>query len=121
MSHEWRISRVALALEQGDTEDQCLFVLNQGFAAATLNELDATGKKAGEKEVGRLKPGSVFGETALINSEPRNANIVATTRCKASRLDREEYQALLGPVASGGRWHAREHGQLGNALGGGPV
>ena len=85
-------------IEQGDTEDQCLYVLNQGVAAATLNELDATGKKAGEKEVGRLKPGSVFGESALINSEPRNANIVAVTRCKASRLDREEYQALLGDV-----------------------
>ena len=85
-------------IEQGDTEDQCLYVLNQGVAAATLHELDAPGTKAGEKEVGRLKPGSVFGESALINSEPRNANIVAVTRCKASRLDREEYQALLGDV-----------------------
>ena len=43
-----------------------------------------------------MGPGDVFGETALIERQPRNATIVcAAPRCVLSRLDARQFNRLV--------------------------
>ena len=50
----------------------------------------------GEAVAAVLGPGDVFGETALIERQPRNATIVcAAPRCTLSRLDAQRFNRLV--------------------------
>jgi cAMP-dependent protein kinase regulator len=42
--------------------------------------------------------GDYFGERALIQNEPRAANVVAVTQCTVVSMDRHSFKRLLGPV-----------------------
>lgn len=44
------------------------------------------------------KPGDYFGERALIQNEPRAANVIAKTNCKLVSMDRHSFKRLLGPL-----------------------
>ena len=44
------------------------------------------------------KPGDFFGERALLKSEPRAANVVATSDCIMVSMDRHSVKRLLGPL-----------------------
>ena len=44
------------------------------------------------------KPGDFFGERALLKSEPRAANVVATSDCNMVSMDRHSVKRLLGPL-----------------------
>ncbi len=50
------------------------------------------------QEVYRYHEGDYFGERALLQNEPRAANIVALTPLQVVRLDRHSFKRLLGPV-----------------------
>ena len=50
------------------------------------------------QEVFHYKPGSYFGELALLKNEPRAANIIATTPLRLVMLDRHSFKRLLGPM-----------------------
>jgi cAMP-dependent protein kinase regulator len=50
------------------------------------------------KEVMKYKPGDYFGERALIQNEPRAANVIAKTDCKVVSLDRHSFKRLMGPL-----------------------
>ena len=93
-------------MKQGDTEDRSLFIIIGGKADATRDENDAAGKKTGEKVVGTLPTGAFFGESALLNEEPRSANIVATTKLKCAKLDQKMYERILEDIAETVRMHA---------------
>ena len=51
-----------------------------------------------EKEVMKYKDGDYFGERALINNEPRAANVIAVSNCKLVGLDRHSFKRLMGPL-----------------------
>lgn len=53
------------------------------------------GLYAGKKELGSLKPGTVFGELAAITQAPRSASAVAKTDCKLISLDEDQFRATL--------------------------
>ena len=53
------------------------------------------GLVAGRKTIGRVRPGEIFGEMALISDAPRSASAVARTACKVIALDDNEFQAAL--------------------------
>src|SRR3954462_8230475 len=53
------------------------------------------GLLAGHKTIGRVRPGEIFGEMALISDAPRSASAVAKTACRVIALDDEEFQAAL--------------------------
>lgn len=81
-------------VQQGDQGTE-LFVLVRGEAQAIFR--DATGKA---HLVGTLREGDAFGEIALIDDVPRTASIVASTRCFALTLSKEDFQRhILSKVA----------------------
>ena len=60
-------------------------------------ELDRR-SKTGEQDVGVLRTQDFFGERALINNEPRAANIVATEQLECLVLDRVSFQTPAAGV-----------------------
>lgn len=44
------------------------------------------------------KDGDYFGERALIQNEPRAANVIAKTDCKLISMDRHSFKRLMGPL-----------------------
>ena len=53
------------------------------------------GLLAGQKSLGSVRPGEIFGEMALISDAPRSASAVAKTACRVIALDDEAFQAAL--------------------------
>jgi CRP/FNR family cyclic AMP-dependent transcriptional regulator len=53
------------------------------------------GLVSGQKSIGRVRPGEIFGEMALISRAPRSASAVAKTACRVIELDDTAFQAGL--------------------------
>ena len=49
-------------------------------------------------EVKQYGAGDYFGERALLKSEPRAANVIASTAVKVATIDRDSFMRLLGPL-----------------------
>lgn len=64
------------------------FVVMDGTADVTRNN----------KKVATLGPGTSFGELALLDKEPRNATVVATTPMRLVVLGQREFGGLLDEV-----------------------
>jgi CRP-like cAMP-binding protein len=50
---------------------------------------------AGGKAIGRVRPGEIFGEMAIISDAPRSASAVANSACRVIALDESEFQVAL--------------------------
>jgi CRP/FNR family transcriptional regulator, cyclic AMP receptor protein len=50
---------------------------------------------AGRKNIGRVRPGEIFGEMAIISDAPRSASAVARSACRVIALDDNEFQVAL--------------------------
>ena len=74
--------------EQGNK----FYILNKGEASAYKN---IDGK---EEKVFDYKPGSYFGELALLKNDLRHATVIADTDCNLLSLDRKSFKRLLGPL-----------------------
>lgn len=55
-------------------------------------------KEGVDRPVKYYKRGDYFGELALLNDKPRAASVIAKTDCKVSKLGRDGFKRLLGPV-----------------------
>jgi hypothetical protein len=86
-------------IAQGDPGD-CLLVLVEGRAKARVRRPDGE-----SHEVGTFAPGDVFGEMALVNREPRSADVVAETDLRLLALAAEDFHEI-----------ARHHVELGMVL-----
>ena len=64
----------------------------EAFASKVLEEGGA------ETEVKQYKTGDYFGELALLNSEPRAANVTARTECVCVTMDRHSVKRMFGPL-----------------------
>jgi CRP/FNR family cyclic AMP-dependent transcriptional regulator len=53
------------------------------------------GLLAGRKPIGRVRPGEIFGEMAIISDAPRSASAVAKSPCRVIALDETEFQTAL--------------------------
>ena len=49
----------------------------------------------GRKPIGKVRPGEIFGEMAVISHAPRSASAVAKTSCRVIALDDNEFEAAL--------------------------
>lgn len=74
-------------IAQGHAGD-AFYVLLEGSAVVRRN-----GRKVGE-----LGPGDYFGELALLDPAPRNADVVAVTDVQVARLDARSFRTMLRSV-----------------------
>jgi len=73
----------AIIVNQGD-EGHEFFIIKSGTAKVEVNG----------NMVATLKPGSYFGENALLHNDPRNASIVCQAKINALKISREQFKAL---------------------------
>jgi MFS family permease len=79
-----------LLLREGDPGD-CAYLLAEGELVADRNG----------REIGRIEPGSVAGEIALLNDTARMASVRALRNSRLFRIDRDEFlAAATGNAAS---------------------
>ena len=74
-----------LVLGEGVRGGGSVFVLLEGTARVEI----------GGRAVGRLGPGDVFGELALLDGRPRSASVVATSDIVTVRLSRTAFLDLV--------------------------
>lgn len=86
---EKNVERGGLVLIQGDRGD-ALYLVAEGQVKVVL-----AGEDGREVILSVLGPGSVFGEMALLDDEPRSAHVVAMDRSSLLILRREDFQARL--------------------------
>lgn len=60
------------------------FIIKSGTAKVEVNG----------NMVATLKPGSYFGENALLHEDPRNASIICQAKINALKISREQFKAL---------------------------
>ena len=77
---------------QGDAGNY-FYIVREGNAICT--QTDAMGE---QREVGRLAPGSYFGEIALLTTKPRQATVRAVGKLKVLCLDRATFTRVMGPL-----------------------
>ena len=53
------------------------------------------GLVANRKTIGRVRPGEIFGEMAIISDAPRSASAVAQSACRVIALDDNEFETAL--------------------------
>ena len=83
-------------IEQGERGD-AFYVLKDGSCSAYQS------KSPGEAavKVGDLVAGDFFGETALLNNEPRNATVtVSSQMTEVLVLSKNDFEMILGPLGS---------------------
>ena len=79
-------------VREGELGD-AMYILHAGTAEV----------RKGAVTLGRLGPGDILGEYALLLSEPRMATVVATRESRLFRLGREEFDTLLAVEPTAGR------------------
>lgn len=89
--HSQEFTRGTYIINQG-SEGNTFYIIKSGDVVATQT---AQGR---EVEIGRLKSGDYFGETALLHNDRRVANCIAATDVEVLALDRESFVLLLGPL-----------------------
>lgn len=78
-------------IRQGDEADG-MFFLEKGMIRVTIINPDGQ-----EESLGEHTKGKYFGELALIENQPRSANVFAKGDVKVAFLERESFERLLGP------------------------
>lgn len=71
--------------EQGDS----LFVVVTGLVKATVAAQD------GEKDLGYIRPGEVFGEMSLLTGSPRTASVITTTETAVIEIKHAHLRPIL--------------------------
>jgi len=95
----------ATLLREGDSGDRA-YLLEEG-------ELDA---EQGGREIGRVRPGAVVGEIALLHDAPRMATVRAVTNSRLLTIERDEFiAAVTGNAGARDEADRLVHGRLAEA------
>jgi serine/threonine-protein kinase len=87
----------ALIVREGDPGDEA-FIITAGHCSVRRRE------RGEAREVGRLGPGDVFGETAILTRAPRSATVVAVDDVTVKIVTRPLIEERLGPTTWLGRF-----------------
>ena len=71
-------------LEEGQHGDR-MFVVMQGELSISLKD----------KVLGKVRPGEIIGEMALINAKVRSATVTAATDCQLAPIDSASFNSML--------------------------
>lgn len=102
-----------VVINQGDEAD-CCYIIKQGLCEVLIKAEGASDPTP----VALLEQGQWFGEDALLSGKPRNATVVMATDGELMRLNRKDFDELLGEpivrtisavdarekIAAGARW-----------------
>ena len=87
----FRLERDPLILEEGSTlfrqgdRGDYMYVLLEGSVDVFV----------GSTVVESANPGALLGEMALVDSSPRSATVIATSRCKLAQIDQFRFHFLV--------------------------
>ena len=84
-------------ITQGDLGDT-FYIVESGECIVTQQKKPGKANAKKAKEIARVSSGQYFGEKALLNDEPRAANVIASGDVRCLRLNRDCFVRLLGPV-----------------------
>jgi len=84
-----RFESGSVVFEEG-SEGLGAFLITRGIASVTLHQLD----RQRPVRLVTFSPGTVFGEMALLDGEPRSATVVAETALECQALSSEEFARL---------------------------
>ena len=87
LAEEMSADEGALLIDQGRVGQEC-YVIAEGEA----------GVLAGDELIATIGPGSIVGESALIEQRPRNASVVATTPMQLIVFDTAAFKTLLSEM-----------------------
>jgi putative ABC transport system ATP-binding protein len=77
-----------IIIRQGDPGELFYLIRN--------GEVDVVVEEGGrERTVAKLGEGQYFGEAALLRDEPRNATVIARTKCVFYTLGKEDFKDVL--------------------------
>ncbi|KAJ1961957.1 hypothetical protein GGI12_002950 [Dipsacomyces acuminosporus] len=79
-------------VRQGD-EGNDFYLIEQGTIRVIKADPDGV-----EREYPSLNQGGYFGELALLDNQPRQATLIASSRTKCARMSKDAFDRLLGPV-----------------------
>ncbi len=88
----------SVVVREGDTHGMGFFIVAEGEGVVTV----------GGKEVGQVRPGSYFGEVALISDRTRTATVTATTDLKTLVMTYWDFRAFVRGDAEVA-WRLLEH------------
>jgi len=74
------------------TEGDVFYIIQEGKVKVT--DIGS----ASQYSAHELEAGNFFGERALMTAEPRSANVIAVTKVQVLALDRNSFNAILGPL-----------------------
>lgn len=79
-------------VKKGD-EGDAFYIVHEG-------KVEVTDISVGSTKFGNitLEPGAYFGERALATKEPRAANVIATTKGSAFRIERKKFEKVVGKL-----------------------
>lgn len=83
-----KVTKKKVVIKQGEPGDALYLVATGSFSVYVTTD----GKK---QKVGEIKPGSCFGEGALVTREPRNATVVCDQSGTVYHIGREEFTRAL--------------------------
>lgn len=106
--HEWEALRSHsehlhvpaghLVIPEGTTDRALYFVVHGALQVTTPRS-----KRGGERQVGVLEVGAVFGEVGFFDGKPRSANVRALTDAGLLRLSFASFEALAAKEPALGR------------------
>ena len=88
----------SVVVREGDTHGMGFFIVAEGEGVVTV----------GGKEVGQVRPGSYFGEVALISDRTRTATVTATTDLTTLVMTYWDFRAFVRGDAEVA-WRLLEH------------
>lgn len=75
--------------QEGEAAD-CLFLVIEGSV-----RISKVGRGGSQETLGFIQPGNFFGETALIDGQPRSAQATAAERTVLGRIDASSFESIL--------------------------
>lgn len=104
------VEKDEVLMKQGDAGD-AFYILEEGKIAAYFEE-------AGKQTIVKTyeTQGEYFGELALINDAPRKATVKALTDASVLKIEKESFDALLGPIFSKLKEQASKYPQYADLL-----
>ncbi|ETW00626.1 AGC/PKG protein kinase, variant [Aphanomyces invadans] len=88
-----------IIVKQGVMGD-AFYIVSSGSVVCTMDgsKRNLHVKSTSANEVARLGEGEYFGETSLLNDQPRNCTVRAIGPVKCLRLHRSDFDSMLGPL-----------------------